>query len=68
MSNPLYYQWLEEIARRDQAMAFITIAALAVIGVWLALRDWSEARRPFVYATVGLYYATLLLAAIVWGR
>lgn len=64
--NPRYYQWLELIEKRDQAMAFITLVALAAIGAWLGLRDWQQVRRPFVYLAVVLYYASLLLAAVMW--
>ena len=62
--NPLYYQWLEIIARRDQAMLFIVVSALATIGVWLALREVRQDRRIFVYVGVLLYYGSLIL---VWS-
>jgi len=67
MSNQLYYQWIEAIARRDQAMAFITLVAAAAIGAWLALRDWSRVRRAFVVVAVTLYYASMLLVAMLWS-
>jgi hypothetical protein len=64
MTNPLYYQWLETIAQRDQAMLFIVVSALATIGVWLALREVRQDRRIFVYVGVLLYYGSLIL---VWS-
>jgi hypothetical protein len=66
MSNSLYYQWLAAIAERDQAMLFIALTALTGIGIWLGLRGWTRARKPFVYIMVGLYYATLILILAVY--
>lgn len=65
MSNPLYYQWLEAIAKRDQAMTFIVVSALATIGAWLALREVRQDRRVFVYGALGFYYVSLLLMAVL---
>jgi hypothetical protein len=58
--NPLYGQWLEAIARRDQAMLFIIVSALAAIGAWLALRDVQRARRPFIWFALIIFYSSLL--------
>lgn len=65
MSNPLYYQWLDAIARRDQAMLFIVLAAVAGIGVWLALREVKVDRRVVVYVGLFLFWGSL--AAVAWG-
>jgi hypothetical protein len=66
VSNLLYNQWLESIARRDQAMLFVVVSALATIGAWLALRDVLPTRRVFVYGALAFYYATLIVVGI-WG-
>ena len=66
MSNPLYYQWLDLIAQRDQATLFVALTALTGIGVWLGLRGWARMQRIFMYTTVGLYYATLFLVLAIY--
>ena len=66
VSNPLYYQWLDLIAQRDQATLFIALTALTGIGVWLGLRGWARMQKPFVYTTVVLYYATLFFILAVY--
>jgi hypothetical protein len=37
--NPLYGEWMNAIARRDQAMLFIVVSALATIGARMARRQ-----------------------------
>lgn len=61
MTNPLYYQWLETIARRDQVMLFIVLCVLTSIGVWYALREVGQDRRAFVWGAVIFFYASLVL-------
>jgi hypothetical protein len=63
--NPLYYQWLEMLAKRDQAMLFAALTGLASIGAWLALREVLPSRRVLVYGALGFYYASLLVL-VVW--
>ena len=64
MTNSLYHQWLDALAQRDQAMLFITLAAVAGIGVWLALREVRVDRRVVVYAGLFLFWGSL--AAVAW--
>jgi uncharacterized membrane protein len=64
MTNPLYYEWLNAIARRDQAMLFIVLAALAGIGVWLVLREVRADRRIVVWVALYLFWASLVLVAL----
>lgn len=64
MTNSLYYQWINALAQRDQAMLFITLAAVASIGVWLALREVKADRRVVVYAALFLFWGSL--AAMAW--
>lgn len=68
MTNQLYFDWLVAIAKRDQAMAFVVVTAMAAIGAWLALRDYQQARRVFVYTVVVLYYTSLILVAVVFSH
>jgi hypothetical protein len=63
--NPLYYQWLEMLAKRDQAMLFAALTGMLTIGGWLALREVLPSRRVLVYGAVGFYYASLLVV-VVW--
>jgi hypothetical protein len=63
--NPLYGEWVNAIARRDQAMLFIVVSALATIGVWLALRDVRVARRPFVWFALIIFYGSLLAVWLI---
>jgi len=64
MTNSLYHQWLDALAQRDSAMLFIVLAAVAGIGVWLALREVRVDRRVVVYVGLFLFWGSL--AAVAW--